>query len=114
MTDETLYIGLSLVTFLVALRAALALIRVELMYRRRNGISVVLDRQRRWAWALGLASIAVGVLAGWALLRYAAPQFNLGGLPPPLTTVVVIVVVNLAMLWLVNLERTWRHIVSGR
>jgi hypothetical protein len=114
VNSDVFYAVLVLVTFLVAIRAMVALYRVERLYRARLGESQVLDRQRRWAWIIGLSSIPVAVLAGWALMRYAFPELNLGGLPSPLTTVVVIIAVNLGMLWLVNLERTWRSLVRDR
>lgn len=111
MSADAFYAALVLVTFLVAVRAAIALVRVDRMYRATTPTDV-LSRQRRWAWAIGLGSITVAILGGWALLRFAFPQLELGGLPSPVTTVIVIVMVNLAMLWLVNLERTWRRLVD--
>lgn len=116
----TLLTILVIITFVVALAALVSLVRVEYLYRRHarkatpQTRSVVLIRQRRWAWAIGLAAIPIAFISGWAILRNVLPGLNLGGLPAPFTLVTITVFVNLPLLWLINLARAWSRIVRER
>jgi hypothetical protein len=123
MTDPTLSTLLTVlvvITFVVASAALVSLARVEYLYRKHAQRvkpeirSVVLVRQRRWAWFFGISAIPVAILAGWAILRSVLPDLRLGGLPAPFTLVTIVVLINLPLLWLINLARAWGRIVKAR
>lgn len=117
---STMLTALTIVTFVVALAALASLARVEYLYRKHarrvapEVRSVVLVRQRRWAWLIGMGAIPIAIVTGWAILRFARPDLMLGGLPAPFTLVTIAVVINLPLLWLINLARAWGRIVRQR
>ncbi len=99
--------ALVLVTFILALRTIWAVPRIVNAYLSRGSDTDLLSWIVRWVVIIGILAIVVSALISWALLRYAFPQLNLGGLPAPWTSITVLLLVDVPLLWVITLDRTW-------